>query len=60
MRSWKEPVVRSSRTARPIDQGLGILAGSHKQAEAKRFVEFILRGGGQELLAEYGYRQPVP
>ena len=40
----------------PIDQALGILASSHKQIEARRFVEFILRGNGKTILGEFGYR----
>ena len=42
----------------PIDQALGVLAGSRKQAEATRFCEFILRGDGRKILAGYGYREP--
>ncbi len=42
----------------PIDQGLGVLAASHKQADAKRFAEYVVRGSGQKILAEYGYRKP--
>lgn len=44
----------------PIDQALGVLASSHKQAEAKRFTEFILRGDGRKILADFGYRQALP
>jgi molybdate transport system substrate-binding protein len=40
----------------PIDQALGILASSHKQAEARRFVDFVLRGNGKAVLGEFGYR----
>lgn len=41
----------------PIDQALGVLASSRKQAEARRLVEFILRGNGRTALAEFGYGQ---
>ena len=40
----------------PIDQALGVLASSHKQAEAKRFADYVVRGGGQKILADFGYR----
>jgi molybdate transport system substrate-binding protein len=40
----------------PIDQALGVLSSSRKRAEARRFVEFILRGNGKTVLGEFGYR----
>lgn len=42
----------------PIEQALGVLASSRKQAEARRFIEYILRGNGRTVLAEFGYRAP--
>ena len=42
----------------PIEQALGVLASSRKQSEARRFVEYVLRGNGRAVLAEFGYRQP--
>jgi len=44
----------------PIDQALGVLASSRKQTEARRFVDYILRGNGRMILADFGYRMPVP
>jgi molybdate transport system substrate-binding protein len=40
----------------PIEQALGVLAASHKQNEARRFVEFILHGDGKRILGQFGYR----
>ena len=42
----------------PIDQALGILASSGKKAEARRFVDFLLRGDGKTILNQFGYRTP--
>lgn len=44
----------------PIDQALGVLAGSRKPTEARRFVEYVLRGNGRTMLGEFGYRQAGP
>lgn len=40
----------------PIAQALGIVAGSKNQAAAKRFLEFVVRGKGHEILLRRGYR----
>jgi len=40
----------------PINQALGVLASSSKQAEARRFVEYVLRGDGRKILSQFGYR----
>ena len=45
-------------THRPIDQALGIIKDSPKQASARQFVEFLLSNEGQELLLLKGYRRP--
>jgi molybdate transport system substrate-binding protein len=42
----------------PIDQALGILQSSGKQAEARRFVDFVLRGEGRVVLGKSGYSFP--
>jgi molybdate transport system substrate-binding protein len=44
----------------PIEQALGVLASSRKQNEARRFVDYILRGNGRTLLGEFGYRSVSP
>jgi ABC-type Fe3+ transport system substrate-binding protein len=36
------------------------LASSRKQNEARRFVDYILRGNGRTLLGEFGYRSVSP
>jgi molybdate transport system substrate-binding protein len=41
-----------------IEQALGVLVSSRKPNEARRFVEYILRGNGRTILAEFGYRLP--
>jgi molybdate transport system substrate-binding protein len=45
---------------RPIDQALGIVKESPKQAAARKFTDFLLSVEGQELLAGKGYRKPPP
>jgi molybdate transport system substrate-binding protein len=44
----------------PINQELGILAGSNHQGAARRFVDFVLKGAGKSILSTYGYQPPVP
>jgi molybdate transport system substrate-binding protein len=44
----------------PIEQALGVMAGSRKQMEAQRFAEYVLRGNGRSILSEFGYRLPGP
>jgi molybdate transport system substrate-binding protein len=48
----------SEETHKPIDQALGIIKESGKQAAARQFVEFLLSNEGQELLAKKGYSKP--
>lgn len=48
----------SEETHRPLDQALGIIKDSPKQAAARQFVDFLLSDEGQELLAKKGYRKP--
>lgn len=43
---------------KPIDQALGIVKDSPKQAEAWKFLDFLLGKEGQELLSKYGYSKP--
>jgi molybdate transport system substrate-binding protein len=42
---------------RPIDQSLGIVRDSKKQAEARKFVDFLLSAEIQEVFAQKGYRK---
>jgi molybdate transport system substrate-binding protein len=42
----------------PIDQALGVVKDSMKQAAARQFVDFLLSDEGQELLSKKGYRRP--
>ena len=44
----------------PIDQALGVMASSRKQNEARRFVEYIMRGNGRTVLGDFGYRLVSP
>lgn len=48
----------SEELHRPIDQALGIVKDSPKQAAARQFVDFLLRHEGQEILANKGYKKP--
>lgn len=42
----------------PIDQALGIIRDSPRQAAARQFVEFLLSVEGQDLLTKKGYSEP--
>jgi molybdate transport system substrate-binding protein len=42
-------------THQPISQALGIVGASRHQAEAKQFVEFLLKGKGRDILKRSGY-----
>lgn len=42
----------------PIDQELGILASSKRVESARAFVDFLIRGGGKEILLNSGYESP--
>jgi molybdate transport system substrate-binding protein len=44
----------------PIAQKLGIVKASAHLAEARRFVDFTLRGKGRGVLESHGYRTPAP
>jgi molybdate transport system substrate-binding protein len=48
----------SEELHRPIDQAVGIVKESTKQAQARQFVDFLLGAEGQELLSKKGYRSP--
>lgn len=48
----------SEDSHRPIDQALGIIKDSPKQAAARQFVDFLLSPEGQELLMKMGYSKP--
>jgi len=48
----------NEETHRPIDQALGIIKDSTKQAAAQQFVDFLLSDEGQELMSQKGYRKP--
>ena len=42
----------------PIDQALGIVRGSSRPADARRFARFVVGEDGQTLLRRFGYRSP--
>ena len=42
---------------KPIDQALGVVRASRKQASARRFAEFVLGDEGQAILERYGYEK---
>jgi molybdate transport system substrate-binding protein len=48
----------SEDSHRPIDQALGIIKDSPKQAAARQFVDYLLSAEGQELLMKKGYSKP--
>src|SRR5579871_109365 len=43
----------------PILQELGIVATSPRQAAARKFVDFLLKGGGRSILSTFGYQLPA-
>lgn len=43
----------------PIDQALGVVRASGRQAAAKGFVEFVLSEEGQAVLRRFGYDAPA-
>jgi len=43
---------------KPIDQALGIVKDSPRQAAARQFVDFLLSDEGQEILSRNGYSKP--
>jgi molybdate transport system substrate-binding protein len=45
---------------RPINQALGVIKSSAKQAAARQFVSFVLSLEGQQLLTTKGYSTPGP
>ncbi|MEQ1947147.1 MAG: molybdate ABC transporter substrate-binding protein [Bryobacteraceae bacterium] len=48
-----------ARLYTPIRQALGIIAGSKNASSARRFVEYLLRGGGRDVLKNFGYSTPA-
>jgi molybdate transport system substrate-binding protein len=50
----------SDELHRPIDQALGIVKESTRQAAARKFADFLMSPEGQEMLAAKGYRRPPP
>lgn len=48
----------SDELHQPINQALGIVKDSSKQAQARQFVEFLLSAEGRELLVKKGYSAP--
>jgi len=42
----------------PLIQGLGIVSRSEKAVRARRFVEFVVGGGGGAILGDSGFRTP--
>jgi molybdate transport system substrate-binding protein len=44
----------------PIDQALGIIRESTKQAASQKFINFLMSSDGQELMSRYGYGSPPP
>ena len=43
---------------RPIDQALGVIKQSRRQAEGRAFAQFVLGAKGREILRRYGYETP--
>ncbi len=43
----------------PLDHAIAVLRSSHRQAEARLFVNFVLSEEGQQALVNYGYQKPA-
>jgi molybdate transport system substrate-binding protein len=48
----------SDELHQPINQALGVVKESPKQAQARRFVDFLLSPEGRDLLVKKGYNPP--
>jgi molybdate transport system substrate-binding protein len=42
----------------PIAQQAAVIAKSTHPVEARKFLDFILKGAGRETLQRFGYRMP--
>ena len=51
-------IVIDEKLHRPIDQALGIVSASPRQADARRFVSFLTTGEGRAILERFGYQLP--
>jgi molybdate transport system substrate-binding protein len=51
-------MVIDEKLHRPIDQALGIVSASLRQADARRFVSYLTARGGRAILERYGYQLP--
>jgi molybdate transport system substrate-binding protein len=49
-----------SRLHRPIDQAMGIVKESRQQEAARRWLDFLMRPEGQQILTSHGYEAPAP
>ena len=58
VKSGESDLEVSEELHRPIDQALGIIKDSPKQAAARQFVDFLLSNEGQEILVKRGYIKP--
>lgn len=43
---------------KPLDQGMGIIKGTHNEAAARAFSEFVNGEQGREILGKYGFAFP--
>jgi molybdate transport system substrate-binding protein len=43
----------------PITQKLGMTAASTHKADAQKFIDFVLRGKGRQVLSSFGYHLPA-
>jgi molybdate transport system substrate-binding protein len=58
----KEPgkVIRiDEKLHAPIDQAVGIVAASKKQAEGRDFINFLTAGKGRDIMRDSGYKVPA-
>lgn len=51
-------IVATVPTTTPVSYPIGIVSNSKHQAEAKRFVDYILSAQGQTVLKKYGFSKP--
>ena len=48
-------LVVDEKLHRPIDQAVGVVAGSPRKEEARRFVSYLIDGDGRAVLERFGY-----
>jgi molybdate transport system substrate-binding protein len=51
-------IVIDPKLHRPIDQAVGVLSASQRQAGARQFVSFLMGKESRSMLSQFGYQIP--